>query len=396
MLNKPRLLTPGPTALPENARLALARDMIHHRKPDFKQELAEAQTGLRRLFGSAGPVLPLAASGSGAMTAAVSALFRPGEEILVLEGGVFGRRWAEIARAFGLKAHSLPLAPGRAADPAELAGILAARPGLKGVCVQLCETSTGVQHPVRELAAVTAASPSLLLVDGISGVGITPCPMDEWGLDCLLTGSQKGLMLPPGLSFIALSPRAWEKAEQVRGGAFYFDLLAEREAILQHQTHFTPAIGLLLGLRRSLELFFETGLDNVYRKHWALSCMARKGVEGMGLELFAPSAPAWGLTSLLAPPGLKAEEILAAALRDCGLTLAAGQGELKKRLIRIGHMGWVDWGDLAAALHGLHRACRGLGADLAGNYLEPALESYWLALERGCPGRPAPQQDAPS
>ncbi|MCL1915349.1 MAG: alanine--glyoxylate aminotransferase family protein [Desulfovibrionaceae bacterium] len=386
MLNKPRLLTPGPTALPESVRLAMAVDMIHHRKPAFKQVMAEIQVKLRHLFGTEQPVLPLSSSGTGAMTAALCNLFQPGEKVLILEGGNFGRRWAEIAHSRGLKTVVESITPGQAADPERLAALLKLHPELRGVCVQLCETSTGVQHPVRELAAITSIGDALLLVDGISGVGISPCPMDQWGIDCLLTGSQKGLMLPPGLSFVAFSARAWGKAAKVDSGNFYFDLGKEKEQVLRQQTCFTPPVSLLLGLNQSLDLFFSAGLEEIYRKQWALCSMAHRGVRAIGLKPFAPEAPAWGVTAVRLPEGLKSSALLAEIFRNYNLVLAAGQGEFKENLIRIGHMGWVDWADLAAALHALQRSCRALGGPSgAPDYLEQALAEYWLAMEQGYP-----------
>lgn len=386
MLNKPRLLTPGPTSLPEKVRLAMAEDIIHHRKPVFKKVMEEAQKKLQRLFGTAQPVLPLTSSGTGAMVAAITGLFTPGEKILVIEAGKFAQRWSAIARRCGVEVveHKVPW--GEAVDPADLAKILRQNSGIKGVCVQLCETSTGAQHPVRELAAVTRKSETLLVVDGISGVGICPCPMDEWGIDCLLTGSQKGLMLPPGLAFIALSGRAWDKAEGVGTGSFYFDLPKERDNIVKGQTAFTPAISLIIGLNTSLDMFFEAGLDAVYGKQWALSCMARAGVAALGLELFAPAAPAWGLTSVCMPAGVNASAVLAEAERRCNVVMTAGQDDLKERIIRIGHMGWVDWADLMAGLHALCLGYEKAGGHVgARDYLEQAMRAYWQALESGYP-----------
>ncbi len=386
MLNKPRLLTPGPTPLPESVRLAMAVDMIHHRKPEFKKVMAEAQQNLRLLFGTNQPVLPLTSSGTGAMTAAICNLFSAGEKVLVIDGGSFAQRWAKIAYSHGLEVVLHHVDHGRAVVPAQVAEALKRNPDIKGVCVQLCETSTGVQHPVKELAAITSKTNALLLVDGISGVGICPCPMDQWGMDCLLTGSQKGLMLPPGLAFIALSERAWKKAEGIKNTNFYFNLPQEKANILKNQTSYTPAIGLLLGLNKSLELFFETGLDNVYRKQWALCSMARAGVGAMGLQLFAPDAPAWGVTSVLMPGGISSADVLREAAATYGVVMAAGQGDFTDRIIRIGHMGWVDWADLAAALHALFMsfaACGGYSGSR--DYLEQALAAYWQALKSDYP-----------
>lgn len=386
MLNKPRLLTPGPTALPENVRLAMAADIIHHRKPAFKKVMAEAQEKLKKIFGTHEVVLPLACSGSGAMTAAITGLFAPGEKILVIEAGAFAERWTAIARQHNVEvvAHKLPW--GQAVKPADIEELLKKHKGLAGVCVQLCETSTGVQHPVKELADITRKSDALLLVDGISGVGICPCPMDEWGIDCLLTGSQKGLMLPPGLAFLALSARGWKKAESISTGCFYFNLPKEKENVLKDQTAFTPAISLLIGLNTSLDMFFETGLETVYKKQWALSCMARTGITAMGLDLFAPTAPAWGVTSVCMPAGISASELLAEAFRTCNVVMAAGQGDIKDKIIRIGHMGWVDWSDLLAGLHAVYLAYSKVGGHVGTrDYLEQALKAYWQALENGYP-----------
>ena len=230
MLNKVRLLTPGPTPLPERVRLALAHDMIHHRKSEFKAIMHRVQEQLRVLFGTQGPVLPLSCSGTGAMTAAVHGLFAPGEKVLVIEGGKFGQRWRAIAEQRGLTAVSIEVPWGQAVTPEAVRQALDADPAIRGVLVQLSETSTGVLHPVQALAQLTRSRDVLLVVDGISGVGLSPCPMDEWGLDCLLTGSQKGLMLPPGLALLALSPRAWSKAEATASGCFYFNLPKEKIA----------------------------------------------------------------------------------------------------------------------------------------------------------------------
>jgi aspartate aminotransferase-like enzyme len=383
-LDKMRLLTPGPTPLPENVRLALSRDMLHHRKDAFKSIMAEIQQKLRLLFGTRQEILTLAASGTGAMVAAMQGVFAPGEKVLVVEGGKFGERWTEIARSHGIIPIPLQVPAGRGVNPGDIEKILRTDAEIRGVCVQLCETSTGVQHPVADIAAITAHTPVLLVVDGISGLGITPCPMDDWNLDILLTGSQKGLMLPPGLALLALSEKAWEKAARINTANYYFNLLEERKNIRQGQTHFTPAIGLLLGLNESLDIFMDAGLENIFRKQWALTRMAHTGVEAMGLVLFAKKHPAWGLTSVCMPHGLKASQVLELAAKNFNVIMAAGQGEHKEFLVRIGHMGWIDWGDLSAGLHALAGSCKSLGAAInSAGYLEQALAAYWQAWEKG-------------
>lgn len=381
MLNKQRLLTPGPTPLPEQIRLIMAQDMIHHRKPAFKQVMAELQTRLQALFGTAQPVMSLACSGSGVMTAAVTNLFAPGEKVIVVDGGKFGERWGKIAAGHGLEIVTLPVAWGTAVTVTEIEATLAAHPDARGLFVQNSETSTGVLHPVRDIAAVTRQRDLLLVVDGISSVGISPCPMDEWGIDCLLTGSQKGLMLPPGLGLIALSERAWTKAESVPPACFYFNLLSERTNALKNQTLFTSPVSLLIGLNESLKMFMDAGLDTVFRKQWALTMLARTAVKEMGLELLAKDHFTWGLTSVLLPDGIDGTRLLEVAAERFGVVMAGGQDHLKGRAIRIGHMGWVDWADLAAGLHALAESFRECGGYIGSrDYLEKGLQAYHEAL----------------
>ena len=381
MLNKQRLLTPGPTPLPEDVRLALAQDMIHHRKPGFKKIMAEVQTGLHHLFGTRQPVLSLTSSGTGAMTAAVTNLFKPGDTVLVVEGGKFGERWATIAHQHGLQVITLSVDWGKAATAEAVQNSLDREKNIRGVFIQASETSTGVLHPIQEIAQLTAARDVLLVVDGISAVGISPCPMDAWGIDCLLTGSQKGLMLPPGLAFISLSERAWDRARDVGSTNFYFDLLKEREKVLNNQTLFTPAIGLLVGLTRSLAYFEGDKLEQIFQKQWALTSMARAGISAMGLELLAREHFTWGLTSLLLPPGINAGDVLAIMQKDYGILAAGGQGDMKGRMIRLGHMGHVDWSDLLAGLHALRQAyvaCGGYSG--CTDYMEQSTRAYEAAL----------------
>ena len=311
MFNKPRLLTPGPTPLPERVRLALAQDMIHHRKPGFKKILLETETMLQKLFGTEQPVLPLSCSGTGAMTAAVHGLFLPGETVIVVNGGKFGERWSKIAAVRGLKVVEIDVAWGQAVTPAQVEQALREHPEAKGVFMQVCETSTAAQHPVEAIARLTRTREVLLVADGISAVGISPCPMDAWGIDCLLTGSQKGLMVPPGMALMALSARAWKRAESIPVSCFYFNLAGERDNLLKGQGLFTSPVNLIVGLHESLSMLFEEGgLDALYRKQWALTCMVRTGALALDLPLFAPTHYAWGVTSIMLPAGVDGDKLL--------------------------------------------------------------------------------------
>jgi aspartate aminotransferase-like enzyme len=386
MLNKLRLLTPGPTPLPEEVRLALAKDMVHHRKQDFVRVMEAIQPGLKYLFGTKEQVLPLSCSGTGAMYAAVTNLFAPGEKVLVIEGGKFGERWREIAQAHGLIVTSLVQENGQAVAARDVRAALAADPALAGVLVQASETSTGVLHPVHELGAVTRGRDALLVVDGISAVGISPCPMDAWGIDCLLTGSQKGLMLPPGLALLSLSARAWDKVRAVGSSNFYFNLLAERDKSLGNQTLFTSPVNLLQGLAVSLDLFRHETLEAVYAKQWALTSMTRAGAKSLGLELLAKTHFTWGLTSIKLPAGIDGSEVLKVAAERYGVVMAGGQGELKKSVVRLGHMGHVDWSDVLAGLHALRQGLQDAGGYSASRtYMEDAVRAYEDALRDGCP-----------
>lgn len=389
MLNKLRLLTPGPTPLPEEVRLALARDMIHHRKSEFKKLMGEIQEQLGQLFGTRQPVLPLAASGTGAMTAAVYSLFAPKEKVLVIEAGKFGERWRKIAESRGLEIACLPVRPGEAVDSDRVAAILNDDPAIAGILMQLCETSTGVLQPVRDICWKTTGRNALLVVDGVSGVGISPCPMDELGIDCLLTGSQKGLMLPPGLSLIALSEKAWRKADAVPPGCFYFNLPAEKSKLARGETLFTTPVNLIFGLKASLDLLLREGLDKVYAKQWALSCEARAGATALGLELLAPKHFAWGLTSIWLPEGLDGVKLLEIAEKDYGVCMAGGQDDLRGRIVRMGHMGWVDWGDVLAGLYALAVSILRVGGTLeASDYMRAAMTAYSGALVAGAGREP--------
>jgi aspartate aminotransferase-like enzyme len=382
MHHKTRLLTPGPTPLPEEVRLALARDMLHHRKSEFMGIMASVREGLKYLFGTAQEVLTLSASGTGAMTAAVNNLFAPGDRVLVVEAGKFGERWSAIASSRGLEVVALPLPWGTAVQPKHIDASLARWPDIRGVLVQASETSTGVRHPIAKLGKLLARRNVLLVVDGISAVGVSPCPMDEWAIDCLVTGSQKGLMLPPGLAFIALSQRAWARVEQVRAKDFYFDLLREREKQAGDQTLFTSAVNLIMGLQVSLNRFREQGLKEVFRKQWALTMMARAGVEEMGLAPLAREHFTWGLTSVQLPVGVDGQKVLAMAAERYGVLMAGGQDRLKGRIVRIGHMGHVDYGDLFAGLYALRQSTVALGG-VSGSrdYLEKAAAAYERGLE---------------
>jgi aspartate aminotransferase-like enzyme len=346
---KKYLLAPGPTPVPPEVLLAMAQPVIHHRTPQFEAVVAEVRDGLQRLFQTQYDVLMLASSGTGAMEAAVTNLTSPGDRVLVVNGGKFGERWGKIARAYGLVVTEITVEWGRAVDPAEVARALDAHPETRLVLTQGSETSTTVRHPVERIAAITRDRQALLVVDGITAVGVYDLPMDRLGIDVLITGSQKALMLPPGLAFLALSRRAWEATERAETPRFYFDLRRERDSQAKDTTAWTPAISLIGGLRAALDLMMTETLPAVFARHDLLARATRAGVQGLGLRLVAPDDPSPAATGVYLPDGVSGK--IVGYLRDeIGVTFAGGQDALKGRIVRLSHLGYADIFDVVQGL----------------------------------------------
>src|ERR1041385_157895 len=284
------LLSPGPTPIPNEIALAMSETMIHHRTPQFNRVFEEARQGLKKLFGTQNDVLMLASSGTGAMEASVANLFSPGDKVLVVNGGKFGERWLNISNAYGLNPVELKVEWGQAVKVADVERQLKTHSDIQGVMIQASETSTTVFHPVKEIARLTKNGP-LFLVDGVTAAGVVPLQMDAWGFDVLVTGSQKALMLQPGLSFIALSERAWEKTKRAQLPRFYFDLNLERKNQQKGSGAFTPAVSLIFGARASMNMLEREGLANVYARHARLSRATRAAATALGLRLLAPTDP---------------------------------------------------------------------------------------------------------
>jgi aspartate aminotransferase-like enzyme len=360
---KQYLLSPGPTPIPNEVSLAMSETMIHHRTPQFNKVFEETRQGLRTLFGTKGDVLMLASSGTGAMEAAISNLFSPGDKVLVINGGKFGERWLNIANAFGLNPLEIKVPWGQAVKVEDVEQQLKIHPDIQSVMVQASETSTTVLHPVKEIAKLTRNGP-LFLVDGVTAVGVVSVPVDEWGIDALVTGSQKALMLPPGLGFIALSDRAWEKTQKAKLPRFYFDLNLERKNQAKGSGAFTPAVSLIFGLRASLNMMAREGLDRVYARHARLSRATRAAATAMGLRLLASDSPSPAATGIFLPNGLDADQVLDYLRDQMGITLAEGQDQLKGKVIRIAHVGYMGGFDVITAIAALEMALRKFGAEI--------------------------------
>ncbi len=361
---KKYLLAPGPTPVPSKVRLAMAQPIIHHRTPQFEAIFAEAQAGLKKLFQTSQEVIILAASGTGAMEAAVTNTCSPGDRVLVVNGGKFGERWGKIAAAYGLAVTELKVEWGKAVDPAAVEHALKEHPDTRLVLVQASETSTTVLHSVEPIARLTRQRDTLLVVDGITAVGVLDLPMDALGIDILITGSQKALMLPPGLAFLALSERAWQATAGARLPRFYFDLKRERDNQLQHTTAWTPAISLIFGLHAALEMMFEEGLQPMFARHERLARATRAGAQALGLALVAPESPSPAATGIYLPAGVPGK--LVGYLRDqVGVTFAGGQDQLKGKIARIAHLGYIGTFDIVTAMAVLEMGLAAFGAKVA-------------------------------
>jgi aspartate aminotransferase-like enzyme len=360
-MRKYHLLAPGPTPIPPEVLQAIARPILHHRTPEFEALFGRVRAGLAELLETRSEVIVLAASGTGGMEAALVSLCSPGDEVVVVRCGKFGERWGEIARAFGLTVHAVDAPYGESVAPERVAAALAAHPRARALLVTQSETSTGVLEDVEAYAALTRRTETLCVVDAVSSFGVVPCPMDAWGVDVVVAGSQKGLMCPPGLAFVALNERAWRAAERATCPRFYWDLPAERRWQARHQGQFTPAVSLLAGLDVAIGLLRAEGLSQVYRRHDRLARAARAGAEALGLALFARATPSPAVTAIVAPPGVDGEAIVRAYGAEHNITIAGGQGEMRGRLFRLAHLGWIDEADLVVGLAALERVLLGLG-----------------------------------
>ncbi len=359
---KKYLFTPGPAPVPPEVLLEMARPIIHHRTPEFSAVLTQARERLRPLFGTAREVILLAASGTGAMEAAVTNLLAPGEHAVFVNGGKFGERWGKLLAAHGMAGHEIRVEWGRAVRPEQVEDALRANPAARAVLVQASETSTCALHPVPEIARLTRERDVMLIVDGITSVGVFEQRMDEWGIDALVTGSQKALMLPPGLARVALSERALERAQRSRTPRYYFDLMRELKAQRdEHTTAWTAAVSLVFGLDKALEMIHAEGLAQVFTRHRVMAEAARAAAPARGLGLLAPDNPAPGVTGILTPPGLDGGKVVRYMRDQLGVSVQGGQDQMKGKLVRIGHMGYLAPFDMLIAVAALEQALAHLG-----------------------------------
>ncbi len=363
-MRKEYLMTPGPTPIPPEVLLTQAEPMVHHRTPQYTGIFTDAVEGLQRIFLTANDVITLAASGTGGMEAAVANCFSPGDRVLVCVGGKFGERFGELAQAYGIEAQLYEYDWDRAADPAEIARRLAADPAIKGVFLTHSETSTGIVNDVGAVGDVVHKTPAILVVDSISGVGALEMHTDDWHVDVLVAGSQKAFMTPPGLAAVAVSPKAWELIAKSTSPRYYFDLAKARKkyADKSPQTPFTPAISLMKALGAAIKLIEAEGLENVWERHRRLALATRAAVKALGLELYARDLDrAYAVTAVKAPADIDGAEIVRVLNREHGVIVAGGQGDLKGKIFRIGHVGYYDIYDLLVAMGALEMTLASLG-----------------------------------
>ena len=345
-IKKQRLLTPGPTPLYPKALQAMLGADIHHRTKDFRTVYTSVLADLKTVLGTAHDVLILASSGTGAMEASVTNCFSPGDRVIVCSAGVFGERWVALTRAFALEPVILTAPYGSVVDPSAVAAALAANSGVKGVFVQASESSTGAAHDVRAMGEIIRGTPALFIVDAITGVGTMPLEIDAWGLDFVISGSQKAFMLPPGLALLAISPKAWERMESSTLPRYYFDLRRERKASVKGESAWTPAIALILGLAEVLKYIRSLGMDQLVENAQHLAAATRAACTALGLELFAPDSPSGAVTAVKAPPGLSSTAIVKEFRERFGSIIADGQAGMAGQIFRIAHLGYFDIVDL--------------------------------------------------
>lgn len=360
---KKYLLAPGPTPVSEEVSLRMAEPMVHHRTPQFSAIFAEAAEDAKYLFQTKQDVLILASTGTGGMEGCVTNLFSPGDKVLVINGGKFGERWGKISETYGLQVVWHKVEWGHAADPADIEAILNKDNEIKGVLVQASETSTTAAQPIEALSKLTRDRDDVLLVvDAITGLGVFNLPMDEWGIDALVTGSQKALQLPPGLALVGLSEKAWKFADQSICPHFYFDFKKERKNLANKTSAYTPAVSLVIGLREVLKNIKEEGLDNVFKRHNRLARATRAAVKALGLKGVAPDSPADSATGFFVPDGVDGGKLVKSMRDDFGVTLAGGQDHWKGKVVRIAHLGYVDTFDVVIAISVIEMALTKFGA----------------------------------
>jgi len=355
-MKKNYLFTPGPTMVPPEVTLAEAQPMIHHRTPQFSQIFYEMSEDLKYLFQTkTGEVFTLMSSGTGAMEACVANVLSKGNKALVVVSGKFGERWAELCKCFGIETITIDVENGKAVKPADIEVALKKTPGINVVFTTQCETSTGVVHDIKSISPIVKKYGALLVVDAITGIGVHPLLMDEWNIDVAITGSQKGCMMPPGLAFVCVNSSAWSVIEKTDLPRYYWDFRKMRKELKDKTTPFTPAVSLVMAMKTALDMIKKEGIENAWKRHASLAHATRESAKALGLELFAGEYSSNVLTAIKAPKGMDVDKIIKKLRDETGVTFTGGQDELKGKVIRIGHMGYVNDFDIIVAISALEK-----------------------------------------
>ena len=365
-------MTPGPTPVPEEIRQEMAKPMIHHRTKEYQAIFKDATEGLKKIFKTSNDVYTFTSSGTGGMEASIVNVLSPGDRIIVVRGGKFGERFGEIAKACGVEVIALDVAWGSGPCPADIEDLLKKNPGVKGVYTTLCETSTATAFDIKAIGKIVAKTDALFVVDVISGLGADEFENDEWGVDIAVCGSQKGLMIPPGLAFCSVSQKAWKAAEASKLPKFYFNFKKYKKAWLDTDTPFTSAITLVIGLKKALETINAKGVDKVIAEHTAQANAFRAAAKAMGLGIFSKS-PSNAVTGVNTPEGMNSDDLIKLLKTDFGVTFAGGQEQLKGKIFRAAHMGGIDIEHTIESIKALEAALGKLGyAFKAGSGIEAA------------------------
>ncbi len=352
-IKKQRLLTPGPTPLYPPALHAMMASDMHHRTEDFRKVYRACLADLKEVMGTSNDVLMFAASGTGAMDATVSNLFSKGDKVIVCVAGKFGERWADIVKAYGLDANVIMVPYGQAVQAEQVAAALQAEPATKGVFVQASETSTGAAHNVEAMGRAVAKTGAIFVVDAITGLGTMPLDIDGWGLDVVIGGSQKAFMIPPGLAFLSISPKAWKLGESGNLPHYYFNFKKEKKSGDAGESSWTPATSLILALGEALKYVKQIGMGDLIKNAEMLAHATRLAAGALGLELFSAASPGSSVTAITAPKGIDSGIIVKEFRSRFGSIIANGQGSMKGQIFRIAHLGYFDFADLFAMLAGL-------------------------------------------
>lgn len=360
MTKKFFLMTPGPTSVPPDVMLEMAKPIIHHRTKQFKEIIKKCEDGLKYVFKTKNEVVIFSSSGTGAMEAAVANFLSPGDKAVCVVGGKFGERWTELCKAYKIEPIDIEVEWGKAVDSALIKGVLEKNKGIKAVFTTQCETSTAALTDIEAIGKVVSKTDAILVVDAISSLGACELKTDEWGADVVVGGSQKGLMIPPGLGFCSVSGKAKKMLEQAACPKYYFDIKKSIKALDKDDTPYTSAITLMIGLAKALDMIKEEGIDNVIKRHEHLADALRSAVSALGLELFS-SSPANSVTAVKMPENLDGEELVKIVKDKYGVWFAGGQDHLKGKIVRIATLGFMENFDVIVSVSALEFALYELG-----------------------------------